>query len=370
MYNKCSLATGLFFLFGWMVLFGGCSTKNKPIRPMRRDITQAIYASGKVYPAKYYKVSANLPGYLDKVLVRVGDTVSVGQPLFTVRNDMSNFGVATSKNALDLATRNNASSSPLLAAAMEEVALARAKHALDSNNYARYAALQTAGAGTRQALDQARTQFETSRLNIRRAQANLDATRLRLRAEYDNAKTAFGAQQSNQNNYTVASTIHGMVYDQIPRIGEFVGPQTVVVELGETNDFEVELSIDETDINFIRKGLEVFYGSDALGGKLGRGRVLEVYPKITQNNKSIKAIASLELPAGQVVFAGSTLEANIIFSTKKNALVLPRAYVMGDSVTLRKRGKYTAHRIKKGIIDINFVEILEGLDEKNEVYRL
>ncbi len=346
-----------------------CGPKNKPVRAVRKDITQAVYASGKVYPAGYYRVTASLPGYLDRVYVHVGDTVEVGEPLFTIKNQVSTFGVETSRNTLDLARRNASTTSPLLLAARDDVDAAQARYRLDSTNYSRYASLQQAGAGTRQALDQARTQFETSKATLARAMANLEGTRLRLGTEFRNAESAYKAQTTSKNDFTVTSTIRGMVYDQLPRPGEYVGPTSVVMELGQLGDFEVELAIDETDLNYVHPGQEVVYGADAFGKQVVKGRIKEVYPKISPQNKSIKAIATIDLPKNLNLYAGSTLEANIVYDHREKVLVLHRTYVIGDSVTLRRRGKYRRQKVETGLSDVQFVEIRSGIDEKTDVYR-
>jgi multidrug efflux pump subunit AcrA (membrane-fusion protein) len=187
--------------------------------------------------------------------------------------------------------------------------------------------------------------------------------------ERDNAQAAYHALEAGQDNYTVYSTLKGRVYDQVPKIGEFVGPSSVVMEIGEMTAFEVELAIDESDLNFVRPNQKVFFSAEALGKSLATGIITRVYPKISQQSKSIKAIASLQLPAKKTVFAGSTLEANIVCSTRKNALVLPKAYVHGDSITVREEGKYKKIPIQTGLEDADFVEVVSGISDKTEVYK-
>ena len=352
-----------------MVALVACQRRQPPVRPERRDIVQAVYASGKAYPTGYYRVVASVPGYLDKMLVRVGDTVRLGQPLFTVKNEVGAFNLEASQNTLAQAERNAGPASPLLRAARQDVEAARARLALDSLSLARLANLQEAGAGTRQSLDQARTQYETSLAAYRRAQSNLEATRQRVATERANAQAAYQALRAGQNTYTVYSALAGMVYDQLPRVGEYVGPTTVVVELGETATYEVELAIDEADLNLVRPGQRVYYAAEALGKALAQGTITKVYPKISASSKSVKAISTLELPPGKTVFAGSTLEANIVCQQKKQALVLPRAFVLQDSVTVRQDGDYVRRPVTTGVQDADYVEILSGLGADQDVYK-
>jgi HlyD family secretion protein len=352
-----------------LVVLPSCKPRSVPVKAKRRNITQAIYASGKVTPVGYYRVSATVPGFLERLFVRVGDTVEAGQALFSVKNETGGYAVTQTENTLSLARQNAGRNGPLLRAAGDEVASARARLQLDSVAYVRYGGLAQAGAGTRQALDQAKTAFTTSKLGYERAIANYDAARLRLNTEASNAQAAFNAQKTNLNSYTVSSVMRGRVYDQVPKPGEYVGPASIVMELGRADAFEVELSIDEADMNLVRAGQDIFFGSDAFGQKLAKGKILEVYPKIGQTTKSIKAIASIALPQGLSLFAGATLEANIVYQTRANALVLPKAYVLSDSVTVRERGKYRKIRVSTGLYDTEFVEIRSGISEATEVYK-
>jgi len=351
------------------LLASGCHRRERPVLPVRKDITQAVYASGKAYPLRYYRVVPSVPGYLEKLLAQVGDTVVYGQPLFTMRNQVGSFNLEASRTTLEQARRNADYNSPILRAAREELAVASEKLKLDSLQYARYQSLQQAGAGTRQALDIAKTQYTTSLATYQRAKESLEATRQRVETERDNAQAAYHALQAGQDNYTVYASLSGQVYDQVPKVGEYIGPTTVVMEIGETTAFEVELAIDESDLNYVHKGQKVYFSAEALGKSLATGVIQRVYPKISAQSKSIKAIASLVLPAGKTVFAGSTLEANIVCATRKNALVLPKLYVHGDSVTVRAEGKFQKIPIKTGLEDADFVEVLGGITPETEVYK-
>jgi len=345
-----------------------CQKRQKTALPSRKDITQAVYASGKAYPTRYYKVVASVPGYLGKLHVQVGDSVTRGQALFTVQNDAGAFSLEAGASTLAQARRNAGKASPLLLAAKADVQAAHARLQLDSTGYVRYTNLQQAGAGTRQQLDQALTQYQTSQAIYQRALENAEATRQRVQTEKLNAEAAYSALKAGQNNYTVYAILTGMVYDQVPRAGEFVGPNTVVMEIGETKSYEVDLAIDESDLNYVRTGQQIFFASEALGRLLAKGVITKIYPKISTQSKSIRALASLQLPAGKTVFAGSTLEANIVVATHNNALVLPKLYIHNDSVVVKQDGDLIKIPVTTGLQDQDHVEILSGITGETVVY--
>ena len=352
---------GICLPFLLLAFLASCGNSGNSTKPVRRNITQAVYASGKIYPLNYYRAATSIPGYIQKILVKVGDTVTAGQPLFVIKNEVSELSVASAKNNLELAQSNAGPSGPYLQSIQQDINAAREKLLLDSITYERYKKLQSQGIGTRQNLDQSETQYSTSREIYRKAQSLLQTARQRVATDLKNARNAYQAQQSQLNDFTVHATLSGKVYDILGKEGEYVSPQIPVMELGLLNEYEVELAVDETDINLVHPGMEVVYSTEAFGDTVYKGVIKEVYPKISQANKSIKALASINLTRNALVYAGSTLEANIVYARKKDALVVPKIYLNRDSATLQSNLGNKKVKIVRGVEDIEFVEVLKGL---------
>lgn len=339
--------------------------------PMHKDITQAVYASGKIFPVDYYRLNVSIPGYIKEIYVKVGDTVQVGEPLFAMKSEVSNLNVATARNNLDLATLNASENSAYMTAVKQDVGLAKEKLELDSTNYARVQGLAENNATTKANLDQSKAQYMASRQNYLKAKSSLEATRERLKTEVKNAQNLFKAQQSNSNDFTYFSSVSGKVYDISGRQGEYFTPQQIVMELGRIDNYEVELLVDEADIHYLAKQQEVIFQTEAYPNLFLKGEIKEVYPKIGSTNKSIKVMASINLPDGISMYAGATLEANIINQRKTNALVIPRYYLTNDSVILKRKGKGHKEKVKVqlGVSNVEFVEVLSGLTTEDEVYK-
>jgi hypothetical protein len=77
------------------------------------------------------------------------------------------------------------------------------------------------------------------------------------------------------------------------------------------------------------------------------------------------------LPPGINMYAGATLEANIINQKKKKALVVPRYYLSNDSLIVKKNGegKKKKMKVELGIGNVEFVEVLGNLSLQDEVYK-
>ncbi len=343
-----------------------CKGGSETIRPEKRDLTQAVYASGKIFPKNDYKVSARLPGYVQEILVHVGDTVTAGQPLLRIRSDISTINVEAAKNQYNLAANNASESGPVLSALKQEVNASESKYLLDSTNFRRYENLLASKSASQLQVDQAKVLFESSRAAWNRSRYNYNSTRDRLRTESQNAKLQLDAQTTNQGDFTINAAVSGKVYDIVPKIGDLVNSQMSLIEIGSATEFEVELSIDETDISFVVVGQEVLYEIDAYRDFPLTGTVLEIYPRISAGNKTAKIIASVTFGKDMVVYSGMSIESNIIITEKKSVLVIPREYVKPGN-TVNVKGKDQPVKITTGASDLEFIEVTSGLSETDEL---
>lgn len=352
-----------FLLILLAFLFFSCNKKNESTFPLKKDIVQTVYASGKVYPENVYNVYSKLPGYVSKIFVNVGDTVYAGQTLLSIKSEVSEKNMEMAKNQLKLATVNISDNSPILKAIKEDVQTAFTKNVQDSTNFQRYLNVYKSNASSQLIYEQSKTQFEISRQNYIKALNNLEQKKNQLKLEYENAKLQYEAQQSNFSEYNIVSAIHGKVYDIIPKEGEFIS-NAVLLVIGNKNKFEVELFIDETDISLLKPQQKIVYEMDAYPNKIFYGKVKTIYQRINPTNKTCRVLASMDAE-NYPFLSGMSVEANIIISEKKQALVIPKNYLLNDRFVINKN--HDTLSIKKGIEDIEYVEITDGINEKTEL---
>jgi multidrug efflux pump subunit AcrA (membrane-fusion protein) len=184
--------------------------------------------------------------------------------------------------------------------------------------------------------------------------------------ELENAQIQYDAQISNKNDYTITAAVNGKVYDIIPKEGELVNTQVILMEIGDGSHYEIELSVDETDVSLVHRGQSVMLSMDAYGDKVFQGKITEAYPRINQANKTSKVMASIDLQGETQIYSGMSVEANIIIAERKNTLVIPREFLVdGKKVMLKSNGELVP--VHKGAEDLEFVEVLDGIDEKTEL---
>ncbi|GAB4449479.1 MAG: hypothetical protein OHK0036_06500 [Bacteroidia bacterium] len=343
-----------------------CS-KNKDItHPIKKDIVQAVYASGKIYPVNVYNVYSKLPGYIAKIHVQAGDNVKAGQVLITIRSEATEKNLEIARNQFKLASINISDNSPILKSLQEEVKNAYTKYSLDSSTFQKYQQLWKNNATTQLLYEQAKSQADISKQNYFKALNNFQQTKNQLKIEYENARLQFEALQSNWSEYQIVSAIEGKVYDILPKEGELVNSTALLMVIGDAHQFEVELQIDETDINYLKLNQKIVYQTDAYPDKIFSGEVKKIFQRINPVNKTCRAIGSIQSD-NYAFFSGMSVEANIIVSEKKQALVIPKNYLYNNQYVITS--KNDTIKIKKGVEDLEYVEITDGVNETTEIIR-
>ncbi len=297
---------------------------------------------------------------MDQILVHVGQNVEAGTPLVKLQNQPSESNLQIARNQLELARRNARPDSDLLSQLSRQVESMSSVFQRDSVDFERYRNLLQDSIISVQAFDRASLLYQTSYYNYQISQSKLRETRDRLQTELQNAISYYAAQESMAGDYALLSAIEGRVYDILTKEGELIAGNRPIMMIGSTNRFETELQVDETDIMFIQEGQQVFYELDALANTVLTGVITRIYPRVNPVDRTAKVIASIN-PLEYRLYPGMALEANIVIREKADVLVLPVTFVSeSNEVLLKDR---TSRSVVTGIRDLNYVEIVSGLEE-------
>jgi HlyD family secretion protein len=335
----------------------------------RKDLVQAVYASGEVLPVDFYEVTSKIPGIVDSIYVSVGQRVKAGDALLKIKSQSNELNLQTAKNLYELAKKNASKNSDLLIGLEQQMDAAYRTYLQDSLDYERAKRLNAQNIGSEQEYEQRKLRFESSRSNFIISKSNLKENRERLQVELKNAENNYRAQKSTLTDYMIVAAISGRVYDILPNPGELISSNHPVLNLGAADSFEVEILVDETDIILVKEGQRVIYELDALEDAVLEGRVVKIFPRVSPVDKTAKVVATIEA-SDYTLYAGMSLEANIIVQEKKDILVVPVEYLtMDDTAILKKGSKRETVKVETGIRDLRYVEVLSGLAENDPIIK-
>lgn len=353
-------------LLGTIILLSSCN-RSKTVKPEHKSITEAVYASGFLVPRNEYRLYAMSEGYIVAKNKSAGDAVTKGEILYQIQNDASSSKYGAAAAAFETAKQNAGDNSPVLADLRNRIKNAEAKYRNDSLNYVRLKNMFAANAVAKNQLDQAGLALEVSGNDLKSAKESYRQTQDRLQLEWRNAQSSLAGSGLDLSNYQIRSVMNGTVYEMNKELGEAVRRNDWVATVGEAGAKMLELSVDQQDIQKIKTGQDVVVKMDVTGDEVYRAKITKIYPAMNTSDQSFKVEAEFT-EAYYFAFVHSSVEANIIIAHKENALIIPRKAVEGENtVYIKATGKDKKVTFKKGLQNLEFVEVVEGLKESDEV---
>lgn len=346
-----------------------CKSNTDTIQASRKDIHEAVYASGNIYPMNEYKVFSNADGNVLELLVEEGDTVDLNEVLMRIDREVQLVKAEGSEKIYNIAQKNISQNSPVLIeyeAALQTLAL---KYKNDSINYTRFQNLYKEEASSRVETEKAMLSYQASKNEYLAKKKGLERLKNQLKVEYENAQTQYKINAKDADNYVIKSTMKGRVYELMKEQGEMVRRNEAVALIGELGLPMIRLTVDELDLPKVKIGQEVFIHIDMFNDRVFKAKITKIYPKLNRLDQSFRVDAHFidtDIPN----LYGLSLEANIMVNEKKNALCIPKTYLVAkDSLWLDVDGKKTLQKVSTGISDFDFIEITQGISEQSIIHK-
>jgi len=396
-------------------------TKVSAEKVARRNITEVVPASGKIYPEKEVKISPDVSGEVVELgVIQEGDSVHKGQMLARVYADIltnQRDQAAAQVNQQQALVSNMEEQLPGLKASMET-----AKRTLDR---------------TKQLLDEkvvSQQEYETAENTFRTTQASYMAAQQSVRGNAAGATSArynLDVAAKNLSRSTVVSPIDGVVSLLSIKKGErVVGNSmmagTEMMRVADMSKIEAIVDVGENDIPKVHLGDTALITVDAYNNRKFKGLVTQIASSVTTasgaatttvstndvtNYKvhirlspdSYKDLIDPTHPRNFPFRPGMSASADIQTSTHSNVLAVPI-----NSVAVREKGtdnavlgsaddagsdnKNESHintgnsrdldevvflrqpadtvrkvKVRTDIQDINYIEVVDGVREGDEV---
>jgi HlyD family secretion protein len=243
---------------------------------VRRNITEVVPASGKIYPEKEVKISPDVSGEVVELgVAQEGDSVHKGQVLARVYADIltnQRDQAAAQVNQQQALVSNMQEQLPGLKASMET-----AKKTLDR---------------TKQLLDDkvvSISEYETAENTYRTAQANYMASLQTVRGNAAGATSArynLDVAAKNLSRSTVLSPIEGVVsLLSIKRgervVGNSMMAGTEMMRVADMSKIEAIVDVGENDIPKVRLGDSALISVDAYNNRKFKGIVTQIASSVT-----------------------------------------------------------------------------------------
>jgi HlyD family secretion protein len=353
--KKTVLALMFLFLFS-------CKQKEETTTPVVQNITESVYASGKVKSKDQYEAYPSVAGIIRQVHVKEGDLVRKGDPLLSLVNETAQLNAENARIAALYQSVD--ANSERLQEVSASINLAREKLQNDSVLLQRQRQLWENGIGTRIELEQRELALKNSATTYRSAV---------LRYQQLKEQLSFAEKQSRKNlqisstmagDYIIRAKQDGRVYSLSREVGEVVSPQMPVAVVGSSDDFLLQMQVDEYDLSKIELGQKVLVGLDSYKGQVFEAVVTKIEPIVNERNRSITIEAQFT-KAPPKLYPNLSVEANVLIRAKDSAITIPRSYLVDETYVLLKDGE--KRKVEVGLKDYQKAEIIRGLGKNDRI---
>jgi len=384
----------------------------------RGELIATVGGTGTVRANQTAILAWQTSGTVEAVMVQVGDPVSEGQELATLRRDslpqtviLAQAELTEAKKALDDLYTNaeTAKTNAMQAIARYADAVRDAQYRLDNftvpSNQAGMDAIEALDK-MKANLDAARQAFEavknrpledTLRKELKEkldtAQSDYNAAVRRVELEYNlqvaisNLEKArqdyekwkdgpsqediaaiearIAAAQATLNLAHLTAPFSGTITEVKVKPGDQVAPGTVAIRIDDLSRLLVDVRISEVDVNRIQVGQDANLLFDAILNKTYRGKVIEVSPVGTVTQGVVDFIVTIELTdADQDVKPAMTAAVNIVVNQLSDVLLVPNRAVRLSGgkriVYVLRNGQPETVPITLGASSETHSEVLEG----------
>ena len=330
----------------WMVL-GRNSDEGRPMVDIavssRGSIEELIPAGGRIWPVDEVKISPDVSGEIVLLAVEEGQQVRKGDLLIKIRQDMY----------LSVVERAQAA----LGAARSQARIQEAQFAKVAAQWNRTDGQEWEAA--RADYEIASAQLEAGRCNVASAEAELEEARSQL------AKTVVYAPMDG-----TVSRLNVKQGERVVGTSQMAG--TEMLRIADLSQMEVLVSVGETDIVKIREGAEVRVELEAFRDTSFSAYVTQIAPSARNLNQSNEQVTEFQVRVrirDKGDFRpGMSSTVSISSSSKNDILMVPLQAVTIRSghecvfVYDRQKEKVREVRVQTGIQDLNFIEVVKGLD--------
>ena len=280
-------------------------------------VRDEIAATGQIEAVQSIDLHPEVEGRITDILIREGQEVEKGTPLFKVDDAQLQAQAAQLEAQRDLAQQD----------------LARVKQLAQQN--------------------------ASSAADLERA----DATARSAQAQYDQARIKL-------ERTSVRAPFAGVVGQRYVSLGDYVTTSTRLVSLQTVNPQRASFQVPERFARQLRPGQEVTFSVAAIPGRDFTGEVDFVDPVVQLPGRTI--LVKARVPNAQrLLQPGMFIEAHLVTAVRPKAIVIPEDAVVplqgANFVWVVSEGKVQRRPVSLGVRTPGFVEVTTGVSPDEQV---
>ncbi len=174
-----------------------------------------------------------------------------------------------------------------------------------------------------------------------------------------------------KQNISVYAPQDGVVSDLPVREGMFVSPSMKVMTLGDLSSVWLLAEVFERQSAWVEVGQSAEVNLSYIPGKTWQGKVEYIYPSLDPKTRTLKVRLRFDNP-GELLKPNMYANVKIFGGAKENTIVIPLEGLIRTGreqrvIVALGEGRFEAREVMAGIESGNYVEILKGVNEGDEI---
>lgn len=344
-----------------MVLMLISCAKTEKTSAVRKNIEDAVFASGYIEKEDEYMISAKISGNIVNIPIKEGEILADNSLIATIESNIQKEQLKDAEAVYSQSSANASGSSPQLLQLQAQIDQAQHQVAQDRINFQRYQELRAKNSVSQLDLEKAQLQYQSSQNNLISLQKNYLDTKNALNLSKNRSAIGVNQQQDVLKDYTIRSEGNGEVLNVFKKKGELVKQGENIARIGR-GDFKLKLYVSEDDIAKVKTGQKAAIRLNTYTDQDFTATIVKILPAFDETEQSYIVEAKFD-KTPKVIFSGTQLQANIETSKRKNVLVVPTSYISKEKfVTLENNEK---KEVVIGSKNNEWTEIRSGISEKD-----
>jgi HlyD family secretion protein len=362
-----------------------------------RDITEIITANGKIQPETEVKITPDVSGEIVELVVKDGDYVKKGQFLLKIKPDNYISGRDRAMASLNASKANLANAKAMLAQVEARHEQARLSYNRSKKLWDDRTISESEWESAQSAYDVAKAEVTASQQSVAAAEFSIHSAEATLKEANENlVKTSIYAP--------IDGTITLLAVEKGERVvGTEMMSGTEMLRVADLNRMELLTEVNENDIVRVKLNDSALIEVDAFPDRKFKGVVSEIANSATTTGLTTDQVTNFEVKIlllkesysdlvsegkPQPFRPGMSASVDILTELKKGILTVPLqsvtlmadSLIKADSITggtagdqakevvfVHDHGKAMTSIVTTGIQDNDYIEIVSGLKEGDEV---
>jgi RND family efflux transporter MFP subunit len=328
------------------------------------SIQRTVDLAGTLISPDQAKVSAEAPGVVQSVAVRLGDDVVRGQELARLAPRELELALERAQSALRQTEAqlgmSDEESQPLPddQIAAIRTAAANLEDARTQNQRAEQLSARGLLAGA---------EVEATRTKLKVAEAGYESaveTVRSLKASLQDRRAAYQLAQKKLNDAVIRAPIAGAVSERLVQPGEFIKEDTPVITLVQMDPLKVSTAAQEKYAGVIKAGMAIQFSVESYPKDTFRGRIVSVSPAVDQSTRTFAVEAELPNPDHRLK-PGFFAKGVILTHVDASVIAAPDDAVSTlagvSTAFVVENGKVRPQTVTIGVHQGDLIEIVDGL---------